>query len=84
MRVYSCDRYVKEHPSFSGCLIDKHGDSAWYKNGKWHREDGPALEYKYGTKSWCFEGKLFEDENSHKIFVRNLKIKMIVDKLKYK
>ena len=24
----------------------------WYLNGKYHREDGPAIEYADGSKSW--------------------------------
>ena len=30
----------------------------YYKNGKLHREDGPASEYKNGTKFWYLNGKL--------------------------
>jgi hypothetical protein len=29
----------------------------YYVNGKFHRTDGPALEYPNGTKYWCKEGK---------------------------
>jgi len=33
-------------------------DKFWYKNGKLHRDDGPAVEYKNGIKFWYKEGKL--------------------------
>ena len=29
----------------------------WYKEGKLHREDGPAVEYSDGGKEWYIEGK---------------------------
>ena len=29
----------------------------WFLNGKYHREDGPAVEYADGTKSWWLNGK---------------------------
>jgi hypothetical protein len=25
--------------------------SVWYKNGQWHRDDGPAVKYDDGAKS---------------------------------
>ena len=28
------------------------GTMFWYQNGKFHRIDGPALEYTDGTKIW--------------------------------
>ena len=28
----------------------------WYKKGKCHREDGPAIEYASGRKYWYKEG----------------------------
>ena len=32
-------------------------DIVWIKNGKAHREDGPAIEHKLGYIAWYFEGK---------------------------
>lgn len=29
----------------------------WYKNGQYHREDGPAIERADGTKEWYLNGK---------------------------
>jgi len=28
----------------------------WYLNGKYHREDGPAVEYSTGHKEWWING----------------------------
>jgi len=32
--------------------VDKDGTKIWRLNGKWHREDGPAVEYADGSKAW--------------------------------
>lgn len=29
----------------------------WYKNGRLHREDGPAIEYSSGAKEWWLNNK---------------------------
>jgi hypothetical protein len=42
--------------------IDRFGNKRWYKNGKLHREDGPAVEYANGTKVWCLNGKLHRED----------------------
>ena len=40
------------------------GDKEWFLNGKWHREDGPAIEYAGGYKSWYLnEEKVTEEEH---------------------
>lgn len=31
-------------------------DIVWMKNGKVHREDGPAIEHQSGYSAWYFEG----------------------------
>ena len=33
----------------------------WYKDGKQHREDGPAVITKDGTKQWMVHGKRHRD-----------------------
>ena len=39
--------------------VYKNGDKYWYKEGKCHRIDGPAIEYFNGNKSWWIEGEEF-------------------------
>jgi len=34
----------------------------WYKNGRFHREDGPAIEYSSGGKEWWFHGKQHRED----------------------
>ena len=44
---------VKVYPS---------GTKAWYLNGKYHREDGPAIENASGTKSWFLNGTYYTEQ----------------------
>ena len=37
--------------------IDDNGDKCWYRNGKLHHEDGPAVEWADGTRFWYLDGK---------------------------
>ena len=38
--------------------VDVHDDKTeWFQNGDLHRLDGPAIEYKNGTKHWYQNGK---------------------------
>ena len=36
---------------------DINGDKRWYLDGKYHREDGPAIERTDGSKYWHLNGK---------------------------
>jgi hypothetical protein len=48
--------------NFTGIAEYPDGRKEWYKEGKLHREDGPAVEYLDGTKYWYKEGKLHRDD----------------------
>lgn len=48
---------------FTGIVEYEDGDKKeWYKEGKYHREDGPAKEYSDGSKVWYIEGKLHRED----------------------
>ena len=38
------------------------GHKVWYLNGKYHREDGPAIELASGSKVWCLNGKQHRED----------------------
>ena len=40
------------------CEVLPDGTKEWYQNGKYHRADGPAVEYADGAKDWFLNGKL--------------------------
>ena len=39
-----------------------HDRIQWYRNGKYHREDGPAIEYSNGGKEWFRNGKYHRED----------------------
>ena len=102
IRVKSWIDYIFKHPNFTGSLIDKDDDVAyyqngeahrdndlpaivhsdgtkhWQKNGKLHRENGPALIFPNGDCIWHLKGILYT-EQEHKREVRQIKLKMLVD-----
>jgi hypothetical protein len=40
----------------NGLIVDNEGTKHWYLNGKYHREDGPAIEYANGDKEYWILG----------------------------
>lgn len=38
--------------------VDKFGNTVWYCDGKFHREDGPAILYFDGSEEWYIDGLL--------------------------
>ena len=38
------------------------GHKRWFRNGKNHREDGPAIEYAKGSNLWYLEGRNYTEE----------------------
>lgn len=47
---------------FTGCVEYPNGNKTFYKEGKHHRENGPAIEYSHGTKRWFKEGKRHRED----------------------
>lgn len=41
----------------NGMEIQTDGSHRWFKDGKLHRENGPAIVYEDGTHEWWFHGK---------------------------
>jgi len=42
--------------------IHHDGTKVWWLNRKYHREDGPAVEYPDGTKVWWLNGKYHRED----------------------
>jgi hypothetical protein len=47
--------------NFSGVVKDKNNNIVYYLNGKFHRTDGPAIEWR-GSKFWCLNGKRHRED----------------------
>ena len=62
--IILCDQHIFEgekeviHRIDGYVVIIRHGVTSWYKNGKLHREDGPAMydADERGAKRWYFNG----------------------------
>ena len=50
------------HAQIYDVHVRKNGDKHWRLNGKYHREDGPAIECKNGNKSWYRNGKKHRED----------------------
>ncbi len=57
-----------------GFIKDRFGNIFWFCNDKLHREDGPAVEFQDGSKSWHLHGERI-DCCSQEEFKRLLKVK---------
>ena len=60
MKIINLKNNPGEHipKNFTGIIDYENGTKYWYKEGEYHREDGPAIEFSSGGKQWYFEGKL--------------------------
>jgi hypothetical protein len=48
---------------FTGIAESPYGTKRWYKNGKLHREDGPAIEWYDGLrKEWYLNDKYYTSQ----------------------
>ena len=54
------DREIPDN--FTGIVEFIGGTKYWYKEGKLHRLDGPAVEYVNGDKHWYKEGKRHRED----------------------
>jgi hypothetical protein len=49
------------------CLEMEYGTKMWFKDGKRHREDGPAIEWHSGRNEWFLYGKPIIEEEFNSI-----------------
>ena len=56
--------------NYTGIVEYEDGSKEWYKNGRFHREDGPARIHKNDYKSWRLEGYYIWDSD-HKLGFTN-------------
>ena len=80
LKIESWYDYIINHLKFTGCLIDKYNNIAWFKNGEFHREDGPAIEYDNGDKYWYLNDTLY-NEQEWLIAMRKIKLERVLKKI---
>ena len=42
--------------------VTENGSKHWFLNGRYHREDGPAIEWADGTKRWYINGEYHRED----------------------
>ena len=72
-----------EHIKFTGILINEVHTKCWYKNGQFHREDGPALVYDDGYKEYWLNDELIANyvdcsDEQFKLLVDIMKLKKLL------
>lgn len=64
---------LKDIPkNFTGIVEWDNGDKIWYKEGKRHKTDGPAVESLNGYKEWWIDGKIFESTRLNFLIEKSL------------
>ncbi len=59
-----------------GLYIDSNGNKHWFLNGERHRTDGPAVEFKDGTKLWYLNDESLS-ENDYLQRTRKNKLELL-------
>jgi len=62
MKTIKIKNYFEIPKGFTGIAEYPNGTKAWYLNRKYHREDGPAIEWADGTKEWRTNGKYHRED----------------------
>jgi hypothetical protein len=75
MKIKNIEEYDKcIRNNFTGIVEDSDGENfisivlfRYFKNGKYHREDGPTIEWVDGTKFWYLDGNLYTKKDCWEI-----------------
>ena len=85
-------KYTKDNPklvrrcyffegkeTFTGVVKDEHNNIAYYIDGKYHREDGPAIEHFNGYKEWQLDGRFYgvNDDYTNESWIRFAKLELL-------
>lgn len=55
--IWQVDSFFDIPKNYTGVVVVKKETKYWFKNGKSHCENGPAIEDAYGHKEWWFDNK---------------------------
>ena len=59
--------------------VDDYGNIFYYNENKLrHREDGPAIEYASGTKSWYLNDKRYSEQEFNNLILKK-RLKRILE-----
>ena len=71
--------YFEQKETFTGVVKDKYNNIYYYLNGKWHREDGPSIEWDDGDFSWYLNGILYgsNDDYTNESWMRFIELQLL-------
>ena len=64
MKALKLEDWDETPQDYTGIVEWKCGNKSWVKNGKHHRENGPAHIKKIGYKIWYLDGKYVWDSHA--------------------
>ncbi len=71
MNTIKVEERSKIPENFTGIVEFEDGETWWLKNGKSHREDGPARIRNDGYKSWWLDGDCIWSSNRCEVNLKN-------------
>mgnify|MGYP003491503140 CR=1 FL=1 len=63
MNILTIESSREVPKTYTGIAEFSNGRKSWYKDGLWHREDGPAYETPSGYKQWWLENLFYDQIN---------------------
>jgi hypothetical protein len=73
VKIIKLEGITQKPKNYTGIVLLPDGTKFWFKNGEFHREDGPAIEFPDGFQYWCQDG-LSRKKNGPKLWFKNNKL----------
>ena len=71
--VYITHTHLVLQMAQSGPVIDEFGNQQWFKDGKLHREGGPACVFANGDTEWYKDGQRHRDDGPASMYAKGNK-----------
>jgi len=66
MKSITVEYWYEIPKNYTGCVKYTSGEQYWYKDGQYHREDGPAIIYPDGNQYWMLNDKHYSKEGYYR------------------
>ena len=60
--------YEEDKETIALCFVHANGNKCWYLNGRYHRVDGPAIEYANGKTRYFINGNYIPQLDNKRIY----------------
>lgn len=79
MKTIKINKFSEVPNNFTGIAEFSNGDKIWFKEGKLHREGGPACEWANGNKEWFKEGKGHRIDGPAGVYANSTKMLWLIE-----